>query len=1191
MTGPDMEMKIQHLLRSTLSELLQVKPEQLDMNFNWEEYGYDPVVWGEWVRRLNESLGLDLSPAVFHEYPNLQALTQYLLQIQGTPSIDVLIASGDVRTDYGEKADNGPHSTEWLAGMLAEAVAGYVQRRLDLDSSSRVHILQIGQLTTAELSLLLQKLLPFNTQIAEFCCTGSSEGHFLRIEPGLDSVCPFLRFRSLERHMPFMDQQLSPGGYDLVIARGKITDLQHVQQMSREAKIVLKKNGVLLWEDSGSLAPDTDDASGAEAFNTESADRIRSLLTGTGFRNIGMAGCSPGPVLLVAESDGVVRMKRKSLSVSPEAVSSDALNYNSNLPSRSEAADPRLVQYGSEEEHTIEHLQDRSRQYLKDLICEALKISPQQIDSAEPFEKFGIDSIMVIELAAALRKVFSNISSTLFFEYPTIDKLADHLLQSQRERFLELHGVGIADSPNGTVGEETVNADPAMSSEHSGNRFWKGLDTPFAKRQSSLPDTSRDVAVIGLAGRYPGADDVHEFWANLLAGKHSISEIPPERWDWKAYYAEEKGKPGAMYTKWGGFIRDIDAFDSLFFHISPAEAERMDPQERLFLEVAYASVEDAGYTPLTLEHSRKIGVFVGVMNGNYPTGSSYWSIANRLSYLFNFQGPSLAIDTACSSSLTAIHLALESLHSGSCECAIVGGVNLIVDPVHYLKLSAMTMLSSGDKCKAFGDEADGFVDGEGVGAIVLKPLAKALSDGDHIYGVIKGSMINAGGKTHGYTVPNPNAQAEVVADALRRAGIHAREVSYIEAHGTGTALGDPIEIAGLVRAFKEDTEDTQFCAVGSVKSNIGHCESAAGIAGLTKVLMQFKYGVIAPTLHSGTANPEISFEQTPFYLQHASAEWKRPMLHINGKLAEIPRIAGISSFGAGGANAHLIIAEPPLLDEKLNRMRSSPLQPALIVLSARQEDRLVIQASQLLRTLREQNWQDDELADVAYTLQTGREAMDERLGMIVSSVEQLENALQAFVQGEQQKGHLHRGQVSRNKEALAVFADSELRDTAEQWIRLGRYGKLLEWWVRGGEVDWSKLYGEATPRRISLPGYPFARERYWTSRRAGSASEAEARHTSVLHPLVQRNTSDLTEQRYSSRWSGEELFLKDHVVQGRKMLPGAAYLEMALQATLLAAGTAGHEAEQGVRLHGVVWLKPFTVEEGTEQELHIALTP
>ncbi len=318
-----------------------------------------------------------------------------------------------------------------------------------------------------------------------------------------------------------------------------------------------------------------------------------------------------------------------------------------------------------------------------------------------------------------------------------------------------------------------------------------------------------------------------------------------------------------------------------------------------------------------------VGVYVGVMYEEYQlygaeeqargkslalTGNPS-SIANRASYVFGFNGPSMALDTMCSSSLTAIHLACQSLRNGECEAAFAGGVNVSVHPNKYLMLGQNRFLSSKGRCESFGEGGDGYVPGEGVGAVLLKPLSKAKADGDHIYGLIKGTAVNHDGKTNGYSVPNPNAQAAVIKQALKDAGTDPRAVSYIEAHGTGTSLGDPIEITGLTKAFSEQTQDKQFCAIGSAKSNIGHCESAAGIAGLTKVLLQMKHKRLAPSLHSRTLNPNIDFPSTPFKVRQTLEEWKRPVINENGVNKELPRTAGLSSFGAGGVNAHIVIEE------------------------------------------------------------------------------------------------------------------------------------------------------------------------------------------------------------------------------------------------------------------------------------------
>ncbi|MDQ8055997.1 type I polyketide synthase [Bacillus velezensis] len=838
------------------------------------------------------------------------------------------------------------------------------------------------------------------------------------------------------------------------------------------------------------------------------------------------------------------------------------------------------VQAPAESAAPIPNVRERGIAYLTELIGKTLKIPSGRMDPSVSLTAYGLDSILVVRLTNAFRNVFDQMTSTLFFEYQTIEEIADYLLLSQRGAFMKAMGVR----------EEQL-------SDHTDNLNVKQNKIPQNEEGSRTNGDPyiRDIAVIGLSGRYPGADHVDELWENVKAGRHSITEVPKDRWDWKTFYNEERGKWGSIYSKWGGFLDDIDKFDPLFFRISPAEAERMDPQERLFLQTAYSSIEDAGYTPATLCDSRKIGVFVGVMNSNYPTVPSDWSIANRVSFLFNFQGPSMAVDTACSSSLTAVHLAAESLRSGMSETAIAGGVNLIVDPAHYERLSAFSMLSPGDKCKSFGDSADGFVDGEGVGAIVLKPLAKAEKDGDHIYGVIKGSMLNAAGRTNAYMVPNPKAQFDLIAETLKRTDIHPRTVSYLEAHGTGTALGDPIEIDGLTKAFRLTTEDRQFCSIGSIKSNIGHLESAAGIAGITKLLLQLKHKRIAPSLHAAELNPNIEFEHTPFFVQQKETEWKRPVLNITGEMKEYPRIAGISSFGAGGSNAHVIIQEYVPSDslKPMENASVSPQKPAVIILSARNEQQLSERARQLLDDVIRKKRSDGDLAKIAYTLQAGREPMAERLAFTAESIEELKMKLMSFSNDHNiDHAHIWRGRTAKHHSlAASLTSDEDMALTINAWLKKGKYGKLLDLWVKGLDVDWSALY-QRNPGRISLPAYPFAKDRYWVTKADVSLDKtgsAESKKAARLHPLLHANTSTFTAQRFTSVFSGHEPFFADHIVNGKPVLPGAAALEMARAAVTLAAEDLPG-GKTGVRLKQIVWLRPVTaLSEGVT--LHVKLQP
>ena len=425
----------------------------------------------------------------------------------------------------------------------------------------------------------------------------------------------------------------------------------------------------------------------------------------------------------------------------------------------------------------------------------------------------------------------------MLFEHQTLAELVDYFVVNHRDRLRE-----VLDLP---ASKTIADSQPMPATQSNSVEA-----IPFA-RPVSRSERGDDIAIIGLFGRYPMADDLDQFWENLRTGRDCIVEIPKERWDYRLFYDPEPGKPGKTPNKWGGFLNDVERFDAQFFSITPREAFALDPQERLFLETVWRTVEDAGYRKSALAN-RKVGVFVGVMYGEYqlygagdiaegkvfPLSSSYASIANRVSYIFNWHGPSIAVDTMCSSSLTAIHLACESLRRGESELAVGGGVNATLHPHKDLLLSPGGFAASDGRCRSFGEGGDGYVPGEGVGAVLLKPLARAIADGDHVYAVVRASTVNHGGKTNGYTVPNPKAQAELISEALLQGNVAPRTVNYIEAHGTGTALGDPIEITGLSKAFDEaGAIDRHSCAVGSVKSNIGHLESAAGIAGVTKILV------------------------------------------------------------------------------------------------------------------------------------------------------------------------------------------------------------------------------------------------------------------------------------------------------------------------------------------------------------------
>jgi len=842
--------------------------------------------------------------------------------------------------------------------------------------------------------------------------------------------------------------------------------------------------------------------------------------------------------------------------------------------------------------HSPVQIQEAAQAYIKQIMAVHVGMSVDEIDTDEAFEAYGINSVMIVELNKSFEDIFGSLSKTLFFEYRNVQELAEYFFENHTDKLRDLLGASNHDKPS-----EITHSRDAMDSNRS---KMNGDYNPTLSNEIKLPSkeiqpqhVTNDIAIIGVDGRYPCANNVSEFWENLKNGMDCVTEIPDSRFDYKNIYDVDP-EQNKIYSNHGAFIDNFDKFDAAFFNISPREAELIDPQERLFLEVAWGAIEDAGYSRQALLKSsgRQVGVFVGAiwqpyqslgteetLKGNViaPSGLLY-SIANRVSYVMNFSGPSLVIDSACSSSLTAVHLACQSIISGDCKMAIAGGVNLSMHSSKYLFLSQNHFLSTDGRCRSFGDGGDGYVPGEGVGAILLKPLSQAVKDADQIYAVIKGSAINHGGKTNGYTVPCPKAQADMIKQVHKKSGIDPRTISYIEAHGTGTPLGDPIEITGLQKAFEVSTKDKQFCAIGSVKSNIGHLEAAAGVASITKVILQMKYGQLVPSIHSDKLNSNIDFEKTPFKIQRELSQWRQLVLNIDGVSQIMPRRAGISSFGAGGSNAHILLEE----FERKNRDTFNPEidRNVMIVLSAKNEDRLRTMADNMLNTL-DQDLLTGSLDSLAYTLQLGREAMNERLGILVDSIDALRNKLKAYLAKDKKVDGLYTGNVEKNRDTLVVLGDDEdIAGVIEAWINKGKYSKLLELWVKGFSFDWNKFYGINQPQRISLPTYPFAKERYWIPLSSGHQQAVNATSVTQLHPLVHENNSSFTQQRFKSIFTGDEFFLNDHIVGTNKVLPAVAYIEM-----FRAAASLSSDEFEPFKLYNLTWLKPITIGEKPKQIL------
>jgi phthiocerol/phenolphthiocerol synthesis type-I polyketide synthase C len=621
-----------------------------------------------------------------------------------------------------------------------------------------------------------------------------------------------------------------------------------------------------------------------------------------------------------------------------------------------------------------------------------LGVKPEDIDVQAPFASYGLSSAQAVSLSGELEEWLGyKLSPTLVYNYPSVAALAQHLANKVKTSETTAH----IPAGRGTK----VNA----------------------------------VAVVGIGCRFPGAQGAEAFWQLLRDGRDAITKVPTDRWDVQALYDPDPMVPGKMTTRWGGFLEQVDQFDPHFFHLSPREAARMDPQQRLLLEVVWEALENAGQTPSRLRGTQT-GVFIGISSSDYSsfqldnprlidayagTGNAHSIAANRLSYWLDFHGPSLAVDTACSSSLVAVHLACQSLRQGECSLVVAGGVNLTLTPQLTIMFSKAQLMAADGRCKTFAAGADGYVRGEGCGVVVLKRLADAVAAGDNILAVVRGSAINHDGLSNGLTAPNGLAQQAVIRQALANAGVTPSQISYVEAHGTGTSLGDPIEANALRTILMEGRSPDESCAIGSVKTNIGHLEAAAGIASFIKTVLVLHNREIPPNLHLKELNPHISLENTPLFI---------PTERCTLSDRAAPRLAGVSSFGFGGTNAHVILEEVPPLPPTTNEVERTV---HLLTLSAQSENALqnLARRYRTLITARP----NVSLGDVCFTANDGRSHFAHRLAIAADSAPQLQQRLEAFIDGRRPRG-VSRGLASEHPSPIAFLFTGQ----GAQYVGMGR---------------------------------------------------------------------------------------------------------------------------------------------------------
>ena len=638
-----------------------------------------------------------------------------------------------------------------------------------------------------------------------------------------------------------------------------------------------------------------------------------------------------------------------------------------------------------------------------------------------------------------------------------------------------------------------------------------------------------------MSGRFPEARNIEELWAILAAGREAVQEIPAERFDWRQYYGDHGKEPGKTNCKWCGCLPGVSEFDPLFFEISPREAEIMDPRQRLLLQESWKALEDAGYGAEQIK-TKKIGMFVGVEQGDYQllvkeessiTSNNNAILASRLAYFLNLSGPVMAIDTACSSGLVAAHQAVISLRNNECDTAIAAGVNLMLTPAPYIGLTQAGMLSEEGKCYAFDQRANGMVPGEAVAVVVFKRLSAAEADGDPIYAVIQGSGINYDGKTNGITAPSGISQTNLLKTVYDRYRVNPEEIEYIVTHGTGTKLGDPVEINALYDAFKPYTGKQGYCALTSTKTNFGHTFAASGLVSLISLVQALRYETIPASLHCEQENDYINWKESPFYVNKTNRSWPEE----RGK----NRTGAVSAFGMSGTNVHMVVQSYPREAHQAGKQAIREEDPYyLLVFSAKTGEALAEKIKDMVEALQNKDIAGQGLARISYTLLEGRQHFNYRCAIVVQDWEDAVYVLKQ-ASGMEKLPNLFQGKVLREftgQKAIERSAQDLLQQSRTLSGNKIKYQEILfalaELYCQGYRMDWQQLFGDTKPRRISLPTYPFAERNVIGCLKSVSKPAnitANPAMTASIHPLLHQNTSNLSEQRFSSTFTGREFFL------------------------------------------------------------------
>ncbi|MEU1173200.1 beta-ketoacyl synthase N-terminal-like domain-containing protein [Streptomyces microflavus] len=973
------------------------------------------------------------------------------------PATEVIFPGGSLELVQNAYTTN-PASAFFNQVLAADLVAR-LRRRARALKADAPRILEIGAGTGATSAVVLEALRSARLDVREYCYTDISRVFLNHAERLFGAENPSLTCEILDIERPVADQGLTLGGYDVVVAANVLHATRDIRHTLRNAKALLRPGGLLVLNEltANNLLSQfsfglldgwwryEDPHLRIQGSPLLSTAHWRHVLTQVGFRAIALPARDAedlGQQIIVAESDGVIRQAA--------AVPRPSAPY---VASVRESPARAVVDHSTGSEPG-----DRLRVHIEavalDVLAAALEIPRTRIGRDEPFSNYGLDSIFAVNVARTLGGTLGiDLDITVLFEHNTLAELGAFIVSDYAE---ELRDV---------LPPEPAPPDRAPDPVK-----------PQPRPQPELDEAALDgMAIVGMSARFPGADDIDEFWRIVEQGGRCITAPPEKRADWAGH-----GDEAAALR--GGFLDGVHEFDPLFFRMSMTEARQVTPELRLLLMTSWNAVEDAGYRPAELR-KRPTGVFVATTQSEYrPAAMDLMSlpspamVPNRISYLLDLNGPSEQCDTTCSSSFVALHRAIRSIRDGECEQALVGGVNLVMSPAGFGGMRAAGMLSPHGDVRPFQQGADGTARSEGVAAVLIKPLSRALADGDFVHCVVRGTGVAHGGRGVSFTAPNIRGMKTAVAHAYADAALDPGAVDYIETHGMSSLLADSAELAALGAGLRSEDDDEDVTYLGNVKPCIGHTEVVSGLAALVKTAQAMRHGVIPAIPGFGQLHRDLSLKGTRLRIAERNLPWPE---RTDDAGRPLPRRAGMHSFGIGGVNAHVVLEQhitPANLDDDPGAQ--------VLVLSAQSVDALRERASRLIHRLAETD--PSSWADIAYTLQVGREAMSCRLAFVARSTDEAARILGGWLDGDP------------DTLAHVAFADGvDPAAGAEHDGKPTQLDHVPEHWVAGTSIDWDLMHRGARRRRIALPGYPFARLTCFAEQAPRSD---QASHTGVAPP-------------------------------------------------------------------------------------------